>query len=313
LYGEASGISGKSLKFKTRDLGVLAVPLKQVTSLSSPVWGTASRGDRPVKRGAVDHDVVVFKETGDQLEGLVVSFDDNDIELSTEGSDKTTKIPQAKIDSILFGGARPPREIPPASVRLSFQSGTVFTVPLDTFDWSLSSIKLKDAAGQEHNATADFLVSVEILGGRVVYLTDLDFAKEEQISFLGTSWPAQINKNALGQPMRVARQTYDRGIGVHTQSTLVYELDGTFDTLAFRVGLDDSAAPLGEAQVSVVLDGKKLWPTSGEGKLLKPGVLSEELNLPIKGGRRLELHADPAGRLDVQGRVDWINVALRRP
>jgi hypothetical protein len=70
-------------------LGVLAVPLKQVTALSSPVWGTASRGDRPVKRGAVDHDVVVFKETGDQLEGLVVSFDDNN---RFDASDRDGKV-----------------------------------------------------------------------------------------------------------------------------------------------------------------------------------------------------------------------------
>jgi len=51
---------------------------------------------------------------------------------------------------------------------------------------------------------------------------------------------------------------------------------------------------------------------AGGAKILKPGEISEELALPIKGGKRLELHADPTERLDVQGRVDWINIALRR-
>jgi hypothetical protein len=95
---------------------------------------------------------------------------------------------------------------------------------------------------------------------------------------------------------------------VHTQSTLVYELDGSFDTLSLRVGVDDSAAPNGEAKASVVLDGKPLWAS----KTIKAGELTEELSLPIKGGKRLELHADPAEHLDVQGRVDWVNVALQR-
>src|SRR5262249_52745389 len=119
----------------------------------------------------------------------------------------------------------------------------------------------------------------------------------------------QINKNVLGQPMTVNRTPYAKGIGVHTQSTLVYELDRSFDTLNLRVGLDDSAVPHGQAQASILLDGKILW----QNKALKPGELSEELSPPIKNGKRLDLPADPASRFDIQGRVDWINVLLRRP
>jgi hypothetical protein len=152
------------------------------------------------------------------------------------------------------------------------------------------------------------LVSVEIVGGRVVWLTELDPEQEEQVPFIGAAWPMQVNQNVLGQPLRVNRATFDRGIGVHTQDTLTYKLDGTFDTLSLRVGLDDSAAPNGQARASIVLDGKKIW----EAQALKPGELSPELNLPIAGGKKLELHADPTTRLDVQGRVDWLNVALRR-
>jgi hypothetical protein len=118
----------------------------------------------------------------------------------------------------------------------------------------------------------------------------------------------QIDKNVLGQPMKVARTTYARGIGVHTQSTLAYDADGTFETLNFRVGMDDSAAPYGEAKVSVVVDGRTVWTS----EVLKPGHISEAVSVPIKGGRRVELHADPTERMDVLGRVDWIDVALRR-
>jgi hypothetical protein len=60
--------------------------------------------------------------------------------------------------------------------------------------------------------------------------------------------------------------------------------------------------------VSVVLDGKVLWEKKG----LKAGQISEVLKLPIKAGRKLELRALPAGKLDVQGRVDWVNIAIMR-
>jgi hypothetical protein len=317
LYGDALGLSGKSLLFKIAELGSLAVPLKRIASLSGPVYGPASTGDAQKRVPAVpDHDLVIFRETGDRLEGFVTGIDDTSVQFATDagGANATTAIALAKIETIIFGGAKPPREIPPLSVRLAFYSGSVYTVPLrgqdNPFNWTLSKVTVKDAAGKEHTTNSDRIVSAEILGGRVVFVTELDLASEEQSSFLGTGWPAQFNRNVVGQPLRVARQTYARGIGVHTRSTLVYELDGTFDTLALRVGMDDSAAPLGEARASIVLDGKTLWQSGDQP--LKPGTISGELALPIKGGKRLELHADPTDRLDVQGRVDWIDVALRR-
>jgi hypothetical protein len=136
--------------------------------------------------------------------------------------------------------------------------------------------------------------------------------KEEQVSFLGTPWPAVPDHNVLGQPLKAGRATYDRGIGVHTQSTLIYDLKGGFETLSLRVGMDDSAIPNGEANASVTIDGKVLWQTAPD-KPLKAGEAPRELTLDVKKGGRLELHADPAGKLDVQGRVDWLNVALLRP
>jgi hypothetical protein len=212
----------------------------------------------------------------------------------------------------VFGGIKPQRTVPPLSVRLTFDKGSMLTIPVDaakkTFNWQIGTLTVKYNNDVEHAIHDDRLVSAEVIGGRVVWLTELDMENEEQVSFLGTHWPALLNKNVLGQPLRVAHSTFDRGIGVHTQSTLTYDLTGDFDTLSLRVGLDDSAVPNGEASASIVLDGKTLW----EAKMLKPGELSPELSLPIKGGKKLEFHADPTTRLDVQGRVDWLNVALRR-
>jgi hypothetical protein len=318
LYGDPMGLSGKSLLFKIPELGSLAVPLKRVSTLSGPAYGAAAAEGKHIRvPNLPDHDLLIFRETGDRLEGFVTGIGDTNIQLSTDagGATATTDIALSKIETIVFGGARPPRAVPPLSVRLSFYSGSVYTVPLEgqdsPFNWTLSKVTVKDAAGREHPTNSDRIVSAEVVGGRIVYLTELDCLSEEQASYLGAAWPAQFNKNVLGQPLRVARTTYARGIGVHTRSTLVYQLDGSFETLSLRVGLDDSAAPLGEARASIVLDGKTLWQNGDQP--LKPGEISGELALPIKGGKRLELHADPTDRLDVQGRVDWINVALRRP
>ncbi len=57
----------------------------------------------------------------------------------------------------------------------------------------------------------------------------------------------------------------------------------------------------GQAKGSIVLDGKVIWASEE----MKPGDISPELSLPIAGGKRLEVHADPTTRLDVLGRFDW--------
>jgi hypothetical protein len=314
LYGDAVKVAGNSLLFHVEGIeGDLSVPLKRILSLSSPVFGAAAVGNKMKKLpAATDRDIIVFKQA-DNLTGLFANIDETNVKFKATGSDDVSEIPLANIDTVVFGGVRPPRGIPSLSVRLTLQQGSVLTIPLTAegkeFQWAvLGKISFKDAAGQMHMVKDDVLVSAEVVGGRVVYLTDLDVSKEEQTTFLGTTYPAQINKNVLSQPLRIARTTYDRGIGVHTQSALTYEIDGSFDALSLRVGMDDSAAPNGEAKASVMLDGKVLWETAS----LKPGEISPELSLPIQGGRKLELRADSAGKLDVQGRVNWVNVALRK-
>jgi hypothetical protein len=309
LYGLPEKFSGKSLVFRVPEIGQVAIPLKNVANLVNPKPDLQEA--MPVVLSATDKDVV-YLGNKDHADGILVNVDTNKLQLQREGADTPTDISLENVAAVAFGGAAAPRGIPPLSVRFNFVSGTAYTVPLDSaaqsFNWSISKITLKDAAGEEHAISGDALATVEVLGGRVVYLTELDPASQEQVSLLGTKWPMQINHNALGQPLRVAREDYSRGIGVHAKSTLTYALDGSFETLSLRVGLDDSAAPYGEAIAEILLDGKSLWKSN----ILKPGEISPELNLPIAGGKRLELVASPAARLDVLARVDWLNVALKR-
>ena len=313
ISGTPVKVSGQSILFNIRDLdGDLAFPLKRATSLTAPSFVQPGAPKRTLPVSLID-DLIIYKQ-GDNLAGIFLGIDSTNVSFGTGANATPSDIPLANIDSIVFGGARPPRTVPPLSVRFTFPSGTVMTVPAEggeAFNWTPGKLMLKDAGNKMHEGDARTLVSAEVIGGRVIYLTELDMASEQQVSFLGTKWPAQINKNVLGQPMRVGHTNYDAGIGVHTQSTLVYDLDGSFDTLTLRVGLDDSAAPNGEALASIVLDGKVIWQTPAD-KPLKPGDISAELSLPITKGKRLELHADPSTKLDVQGRVDWINVALHR-
>ena len=331
LYGAPDGVSGQSLKFTTPELGSIAVPLKLVAEIDSlrkkaePASGAATQAAVPVK-GLPDQDLVCLANR-DTLQGLLVDFAAGKLQIAvTANANAIANVDAKVVDRVFLAGTSAPRTLPPLAARLTFASGTILTVPLDkpkSFSWTIDNVLFKDPAGQERKASAGGILHVDVVGGRVVCLTELDPEKDEQTTLMGTRWPTQIDKNVMGDPLRVEKKIYTRGLGVHVRSHLVYHLDGSFETLKVRVGLDDSAAPLGAADVSVLLDGKVLWQAKGlqTGDAAKGaiGQASAELALPIKGGKRLELRADPTtamgrdGKVDVLGRVDWLDVALVRP
>ena len=311
LDGEPVGVSGQSLTFKIAELGTINIPIKNLLSLQTkdkPLAGASA--------AATDKDVLRMKN-GDELRGIFLNITGEKLQIATDGNDNaTTDIELGRLDRVNFGGVIPARTVPPLSARVTFLSGSVLTVPMAAkegkFSWSVGDVIMQDPAGKECKTTADQILSVEVLGGRVVFLTELDPAKDQQTTYLGTKWPTQTNSNVLGGPLKVAKVTYPRGLGVHTRSVLTYDLGaagGGSESLSLRAAVDDSAAPYGEANLSIVLDGKVLWEAKG----MKAGQISEELLLPVKGGKTLELRAEPADKLDVLGRVDWLNIALVRP
>jgi hypothetical protein len=318
LYGAPAAIKGQSLQFAMKELGTIAIPLKLVAAIETTRPPKDAATGAPAGGDPADKDVVRF-DNNDKQEGFIVDVTADKLQIAAGNNNATSDINMSLVERLSFAGITPPRGIPPLAARITFVSGSVLSVPMDarqkSFSWTLNEITLKDPAGKERKVQADAVLAVDVTGGRVVCLTELDPAKDEQTTYMGTHWPTQINKNVLGQPLTVAKTIYPRGLGVHTRSRLSYALDGSFDTLKLRVAMDDSAAPQGAANVSILLDGKLLW----QAKDLKTGgihQLSDELSLPIKGGKLLELRADPAldgGKIDVLGRVDWLNVALTRP
>jgi len=313
LYGKPSRFSGQSMEFDATVAGKILVPLKAVAGMSdASATVAAERG------GANTEKDQVRLKNNDLLDGFIVSIDAEQLQIATGANDEiATDIALARVERLTFGGVTPAKGIPALAARIRFVGGSVLTVPLDaktnrnTFAWTIGDISFKDPAGKDRKISTDTVAAIDIVGGRVVYLTDLDPAKDEQTTLMGTRWETQINRNVMGEPLVVGRKLYHRGIGVHTKSSLLYELDGSFDVLKCQVGMDDSAAPHGSANVAVLLDGKLLWEASN----LKAGDAAVELAVPIKGGKRLELRATPAladGKLDVLGRVNWLNVALLR-
>ncbi|HVX83852.1 MAG TPA: NPCBM/NEW2 domain-containing protein [Phycisphaerae bacterium] len=311
IFGQPQSMSGQSITIKTTDLGNVSLPLKAAVELLR--WD-----GQPHRAPGPGHDQdVVYLGNGDTRKGIVVGLTPEKLQIAMGADNIQSSLDFSGIDSVAFGGVAAPRGVPPLSLRITTTAGTALTIPLDkpgNFSWSIPAISFADPAGPDpHKIVPDRIVSLEVLGGRLVYLSDIDPAKDEQSTFMGTSYPTRPNANVTGGPLRVAGTTYDRGLGVHTHSVLTYNLDGNFDTLTFRPAVDDSAGPQGEANLAVAIDGKIAWHADNLKGLGPHAAAPEQVSLPIKGAHTIELRADSPGRMDVLGRVDWLDAALLRP
>jgi hypothetical protein len=300
LIGSPAGMSDQFLKFNAIDIGVLQLPFKVIANLR------AADDQTPAPAGGAAEDVLALKN-GDVVSGVFNSATATTVQMQLDTGN--VNIDLARVSRLTLGGRAPVRTIPSLSAALAFINGSTLTT--DSLHWTPEGVTVHDPSGQDIKLSPDQIISAEILGARVVWLSQLDPSRDQQVSLLSAPLPTRRNRNVMGDALQVAHQKFDRGLGVHTQSTLVYDLDGSFSTLALRCGLDDSAAPAGQAKPTIILDGKIIWTPKNQ--TMKAGEISDPITLNITGGKKLELHADPGEKFDVLGRFDWLAPALTRP
>jgi len=153
------------------------------------------------------------------------------------------------------------------------------------------------------------LVSVPCLTGPLaqagaaekVWLADLDIGRTMQ------GWgQAQKNRSVDGNPLRIAGQTYEKGLGTHADSLLYVKLDGGSTRFTAMVGVDDEAGRLGSVEFRVLADGERIY----ESGLIKSGQAAQPVDLDVTGVEMLILivGAGPDGMN--YDHADWANAAF---
>ncbi len=155
------------------------------------------------------------------------------------------------------------------------------------------------------------LVALDIIGGKGVSLGSLKPYATDQGGFLGVAWPWVPNRTVRGEPLRLltpeGESTFDRGLGTHPRTRLVYNLAGKFRRFEALVGLDTVSSAQGKAVVRILLDGKEHSLPELLNLSAGPAV---PVRVDITGVKELTLVVDfgPAG--DVQSDVNWADAQL---
>lgn len=114
-----------------------------------------------------------------------------------------------------------------AKVRLSAVDG-----PFTTFDF---------AAGPKKPGT--------------LYLSDIDPLVDSQ-GWVGLS---RRDTSFLGSALTIREQRYDKGLGVHAPSVIVFSLNGQFRKFVFHPGIDDVTEGKGSVRFKVLVDGRPAY------------------------------------------------------
>jgi len=169
-----------------------------------------------------------------------------------------------------------------------------------------AAIRLELTNGMPITIAVADLSEIRFQSGRITFLSDLEPSGYEFEPFTTTRWPYRRDRSVSNRPLRIGDQAFERGIGMHSQSKLSYELPDRFTHLAATIGIDQAARPRGNVVFLVIADGKEVFnsgPVTGD-------EAARPILVPLDGTRKLQLVVEFGDELDIGDQADWGNVRL---
>jgi alpha-galactosidase len=138
--------------------------------------------------------------------------------------------------------------------------------------------------------------------GDVVPLGALEVANMRQ----GWGTP-RVDRSVTGEPLSIAGERFEHGVGTHARSTLWIELGGASERFIARVGVDDdTTSAAASVSFRVLGDGRELW-SSG---VMKRGDSARSVDVDLRGVQRLLLSVGDAGDGIDYDHADWADARI---
>jgi hypothetical protein len=241
------------------------------------------------------------------VSGVVAGIEGGKI--SIQANSQTAVIPLANTNAILFASAPPAQQLPTEAFRIVLRDQSRLTIR------GMSSptgklIAQFPGSSEQRSVNFDDVLSIEHINGPVSWLSDRTPITSEQAAFASDlSYPAQMDRNVFGGPLRFEAETFAKGIGVHANSKLTFALDGSYRIFRTRYAIDTSG-DCGKADVSVriLLDGKLMHVQEH----VKAYQMSPVVNVDLANSKTLTLEVTAGAATDTQDRLDWLEAALVR-
>jgi hypothetical protein len=156
------------------------------------------------------------------------------------------------------------------------------------------------AEGVEAPLPWDTLVRLDIRSDRVVFCSDLDPVRVSQQSSLTGDWVWRRDCSVLGNPLVLSGVTYERGLGVHADCTLEFDVGRRCDLFAATIGIDGETKGRGDCLFQVHGDGKPLFQ-----QRMRGSDQPVEVRVSIAGVRIVQLVVLQGEDWDLADHADW--------
>jgi len=156
---------------------------------------------------------------------------------------------------------------------------------------------------ENRSAPASLVADAQVAEPGSVWLSTLTPVAAEQ------GWGTlQADASVEQRRLRIRGQSYERGLGTHAPSRLVYDVPDGCDVFEAVVGIDDETDGRGLVTVSVLLDGEPAY----ESRPLGGSSPAARVRVELRGARQITLRADTTEDGDRFDHVDWAQARFLR-
>jgi hypothetical protein len=237
------------------------------------------------------------------VRGTLVGLDFQAGQFNFGGTVRTFRLDDLFAVVFARGAAEPPR----APTELRLVDGAVLRGRLAKSGGE--QLVVNTSFGATLTVPLERVQSVGLASGRAVLLSELAPARTNTEGLLHAPWPIRKDRSVSNSAVSLDGRQFAHGLGVHSRTELMYELDGSFERLVGVIGIDDAVRPLGNVVFKVLGDGRTLFdsgPVTG-------ADASRPINVDITGVKQLTLLVDYGEQMDLSDHADWADLRLIHP
>jgi hypothetical protein len=295
------------LELKSEVLGTLAIPLDHLLGLvmSTPAeadtletwWDRILAEPRSTE--------FVWLSNGDRLAGGFLGLDDKHVKIQIDG--KPVDVERGGVIAVGFDPklANYPRP-KSAFIEIALRDGTRLGVQDASLQDNL--VVARTRFGRSIRFPLGELSRIQARTSAVVYLTEREPIRAKYVPYVGPTREYRRDRNVRGRALRLAGQTFDRGIGTQSRTFLAYELQPGDRRFQASVGVDEQAGPLGSVVFRVLTDSDERYKS--------PPLLETDpprtFDIDLAGAKHLILVTEYGDRGDVRDLADWVEARIIR-
>lgn len=260
-----------------------------------------------------DEDILTLLN-GDKDQGIITAVNPQNIIIKSSLFGKERTYETKEVAHLVFTQiSPPPQESEEERALIITHDGSRLTGQIEKI--IKKEVTFRTSYNLEFRLPFDKLKAIYFKNPQWTYLSDLEPIEVKEyypisakppisIPFL---WNYQRDKSIHeGKDIYLEHQAYYKGLGVHANCELTYQLNGLYKRLFSLVGLDDASGPGGSVHFLVYADDRKVY----ESPIINWGTKPIEVALNINQVKTLKLVVTDAGDGFALDRAAWASARI---